>query len=141
AGLGSEEAEGPVAFNAPQGLIVCCDPVDGWSSLDVGGAVGTICGVRPSRGVGPAAQAALGSGREQIAAGYVLYGPATLFVYTIGRGVHGFTLDRNKGEFLLTHPNLRVPKRGKTYGINEGNAHSWHPGQRAFVEYLRTPDK
>ena len=141
AALISEEAAEPVEFSVPQGVIVCCDPVDGSSNLDVGGAVGTIFGVRPSRGSAPAARSALGSGREQVAAGYVLYGPTTLFVYTIGRGVHGFTLDRTKGEFLLTHPNLRVPKRGKTYGINEGNGHTWHPGQRAFVEYLRTPDK
>jgi len=141
AALISEEADEPVELSAPQGVIVCCDPVDGSSNLDVGGAVGTIFGVRPSRGAAPAARAALGAGREQVAAGYVLYGPTTLFVYTIGRGVHGFTLDRTKGEFLLTHPSLRVPKRGKTYGINEGNGHTWHPGQRAFVEYLRTPDK
>lgn len=139
--LVSEEAEEPVEFPVPQGLIVCCDPVDGSSSLDVGGAVGTIFGVRPPRAKTPAAHAALGSGREQIAAGYVLYGPTTLFVYSIGRGVHGFTLDRAKGEFFLTHPNIRVPQRGKTYGINEGNVHTWHPGQRAFVEHLRTPDK
>ena len=137
----SEEAEAPVEFSAPQGLIVCCDPVDGSSGLDVGGAVGTIFGVRPSRGQVPVARAALGSGWDQVAAGYVLYGPTTLFVYTIGRGVHGFTLDRNKAEFILTHPDIRVPKRGKTYGINEGNSHTWHPGQRAFVEHLRTPDK
>lgn len=137
----SEEAEEPVELGAPQGVIVCCDPVDGSSNLDVGGAVGTIFGVRPSRGSVPSARAALGSGLEQIAAGYVLYGPATLFVYTIGHGVHGFTLDRNKGEFRLTHPDLRVPKRGKIYGINEGNFHTWHPGQQKFVEDLRTPDK
>ena len=71
----------------------------------------------------------------------MLYGPSTLFVYTIGRGVHAFTLDRNKGEFLLTHPDIHVPKRGRTYGINEGNVHTWSPGQRAFVEHLKTPDK
>ena len=141
AALISEEAEQPVEFPVPQGLVVCCDPVDGSSNLDVGGAVGTIFGVRPSRGITPAGRAALGPGRDQLAAGYVLYGPTTLFVYTVGRGVHGFTLDRNKKEFLLTHPDLRVPKRGKIYGINEGNVHTWHPGQRAFVEYLRTPDK
>jgi fructose-1,6-bisphosphatase I len=130
--LVSEEAEAAVEFNVP-GLVVCCDPVDGSSSLDVGGAVGTVFGVRPER--------ALGSGREQIAAGYVLYGPTTLFVYTVGRGVHGFTLDREKAEFVLTHPGITVPKRGKVYAINEGNVHTWHPGQRAFVEYLKTADK
>ena len=77
----------------------------------------------------------------QIAAGYVMYGPATMLVYTLGRGVNGFALDPESGEFLLTHPDIRIPRRGKVYGINEGNAHAWHPGQRAFVEHLKTPDK
>jgi fructose-1,6-bisphosphatase I len=70
-----------------------------------------------------------------------MYGPSTTFVYTLGRGVSGFTLDRRTGEFLLTHPEIRIPKRGKVYGINEGNIATWHPGQRAFVEHLRAPDK
>ena len=141
AALVSEESEEPVEFGVPDGLVVCCDPVDGSSSLDVGGAVGTVFGVRASHGRVPAARAALGSGREQLAAGYVLYGPTTLFVYSVGRGVHGFTLDRAKGAFLLTHPGLTVPRKGKVYGINEGNVHTWHAGQRAFVEHLRTQDK
>ena len=80
-------------------------------------------------------------GTDQIAAGYVMYGPATTLVYTVGRGTHGFTLAPETGEFLLTHPDIRIPKRGKTYGINEGNVNVWHPGQRAFVEYLKTKDK
>jgi fructose-1,6-bisphosphatase I len=70
-----------------------------------------------------------------------MYGPATSLVYTAGHGTHGFTLDHTTGQFLLTHPSLRIPKKGKIYGINEGNFHTWHPGQRAFVEHLRTPDK
>ena len=137
----SEEAEQPLEFGAADGLIVCCDPVDGSSSLDVGGCVGTIFGIRPSPGTSPAAPAALSSGRAQIAAGYVLYGPATVFVYSVGRGVHGFTLDRQAGDFFLTLPDMKVPKRGKTYAINEGNVHSWPPPQRALVEHLKTPDK
>ena len=62
-------------------------------------------------------------------------------VYTAGQGTHGFTLEPETGEFLLTHPDIKIKRRGKTYGINEGNVHTWHPGQRAYVEYLRTPDK
>jgi len=84
---------------------------------------------------------ALKPGTTQIAAGYVMYGPATTLVYTVGQGAHGFTLNEETGEFLLTHPDMRIPRRGKTYGINEGNLHAWHPGQRAFVEHLKTPDK
>jgi fructose-1,6-bisphosphatase I len=103
--------------------------------------VGTIFALRPSRGKIPAGPQALGRGTDQIGAGYVMYGPATTLVYTVGQGTQGFTLDRETGEFLLTHPEMRIPRRGKTYGINEGNIHSWHPGQRAFVEHLKTPDK
>jgi fructose-1,6-bisphosphatase I len=143
AALISEEATEPVEMDAggTHGLVVCADPVDGSSNLDVNGAVGTIFSLRPSMGKIPAGPQALGRGTEQIAAGYVMYGPATMLVYTVGRGTHGFTLNPETGEFLLTHPDVRIPRRGKAYGINEGNIHSWHPGQRAFVEHLKTPDK
>jgi fructose-1,6-bisphosphatase I len=144
AALVSEESPEPVempAHGAGHELVVCCDPVDGSSNLDVGSSVGTIFSLRPSHGREPAGPAALGPGGEQVGAGYVLYGPATVLVYTAGAGAHGFTLDRERGEFILTHPDIRVPRRGKTYGINEGNVNTWHPGQRAFVEHLRTPDK
>jgi fructose-1,6-bisphosphatase I len=140
----SEEAPEPIETpegRGPNGLVVCCDPVDGSSNLDVNGTVGTIFSLRPSHGRTPAGPAALGPVGEQIAAGYVMYGPACVLVYTVGDGTHGFTLDRETGEFLLTHPDIRVPRRGKTYGINEGNIATWHPGQRAFVEHLRTPDR
>ncbi|HSE05179.1 MAG TPA: class 1 fructose-bisphosphatase [Methylomirabilota bacterium] len=139
----SEESAEPIEMEAgaANALVVCTDPVDGSSNLDVNGAVGTIFALRPARGRSPAGPAALGSGLEQIAAGYVMYGPATALVYTVGQGTHGFTLNPESGEFLLTHPDLRIPRRGRAYGVNEGNVHSWHPGQRAFVEHLKTPDK
>jgi fructose-1,6-bisphosphatase I len=140
----SEEAKEPIEIPeaaGARGLVVCCDPVDGSSNLDVNGSVGTIFALRPSLGRMPAGPAALGRGTEQVAAGYVMYGPGTTLVYTVGHGTHGFTLNRETGEFLLTHPDIHIPKRGKVYGINEGNFNSWHPGQRAFVEFLRTPDK
>jgi fructose-1,6-bisphosphatase I len=144
AALVSEEWPEPIEMpvrEAASGVVVCCDPVDGSSNLDVGGSIGTIFSIRPSHGREPAGPAALGPAGDQIAAGYVLYGPATVLVYTVGSGVLGFTLDRDQGEFVLTHPAIRVPRRGKTYGINEGNVHTWDPGQQAFVEHLRTPDK
>ncbi|MGH7397085.1 MAG: class 1 fructose-bisphosphatase [Candidatus Rokuibacteriota bacterium] len=144
AALISEESAEPIEIAEAGGthaLVVCADPVDGSSNLDVNGAVGTIFALRPSQGKTPAGPVALGRGTDQIAAGYVMYGPATTLVYTVGQGTHGFTLDPGTGEFLLTHPDMRIPPRGKTYGINEGNIHSWHPGQRAFVEHLKTPDK
>jgi fructose-1,6-bisphosphatase I len=144
AALISEESPEPIEMpegKGPNGLVVACDPVDGSSNLDVNGTVGTIFSLRPSRGMDPAGPAALGPGTDQVAAGYVMYGPATALVYTAGHGTHGFTMDHSTGEFFLTHPNIRVPKKGKVYGINEGNISTWHPGQRTFVEYLRTPDK
>jgi fructose-1,6-bisphosphatase I len=144
AALVSEEAAEPIEMyegKGSTGLVVACDPVDGSSNLDVNGTVGTIFALRPSRGWDPAGPAALGPGSEQIAAGYVMYGPATTLVYTAGAGTHGFTMDHATGEFFLTHPDIRIPKKGKVYGVNEGNISTWHPGQRAFVEYLRTPDK
>jgi fructose-1,6-bisphosphatase I len=144
AALVSEESPEPVEMPEAGGahaLVVCADPVDGSSNLDVNGAVGTIFALRPSKGKTPAGPQALGPGTQQLAAGYVMYGPATTLVYTVGQGTHGFTLDPDKGDFMLTHPAIRIPRRGKAYGINEGNVHSWHPGQRAFVEYLKTPDK
>jgi fructose-1,6-bisphosphatase I len=140
----SEEAPEPIEMPEGTGaraVVVACDPVDGSSNLDVGGSVGTIFSVWKAGGRVPAAPSALGAVGQMLAAGYVLYGPATLLVYSLGAGVHGFTLDRDSGDFLLTHPAIQVPRKGKTYGINEGNAHTWHPGQRAFVELLRTPDK
>lgn len=139
----SEEAKEPIEMEVEglNPLVVCCDPVDGSSNLDVNGTVGTIFSLRPTWGKTPAGPVALGPGTEQVAAGYVMYGPATTLVYTAGRGSHGFTLNPDTGEFLLTHPDIAIPRRGKTYSINEGNFHTWHPGQRAYVEHLRTPDK
>jgi fructose-1,6-bisphosphatase I len=140
----SEEARDPIEIpegHGPRGLVVCCDPVDGSANLDVNGIVGTILAMRAGGGRVPAGPAALGPGTEQIAAGYVMYGPATVLVYTVGRGAHAFTLNQETGEFVLTHGDIRIPRRGKVYGINEGNYYSWRPSQRAFVDHLRTPDK
>ncbi len=144
AALVSEEAPEPIEIpegKGSRGVVVACDPVDGSSNLDVNGTVGTIFSVKPSLGWDPAGPAALTPGTDQLAAGYVMYGPATALVYTAGHGTHGFTMDRESGTFFLTHPDIRIPKKGKVYGINEGNISTWHPGQRAFVEYLKTPDK
>ena len=144
AALVSEESADPIEMAegaGPHGIVVCCDPVDGSSNLDVNGAVGTIFSLRPSHGKVPAAAAVLGPMTGQLAAGYIMYGPACTLVYTVGAGAHGFTLDPETGEFLLTHPGIQTRRRGKIYGINEGNIATWHPGQRAYVESLRTPDK
>jgi fructose-1,6-bisphosphatase I len=80
-------------------------------------------------------------GSKQIGAGYVIYGSSTLLVYTAGLGVHGFTLDPTVGEFLLSHENIQIPKRGKIYSINEGNTHNWDDNTRRYIDHLKTPDK
>jgi len=79
-------------------------------------------------------------GLKQVAAGYIIYGSSTIFVYTAGNGVHGFTLDPSFGEFILSHPNIRTPKKGKIYSINEGNYLYWHPGLKKYIKWLQEED-
>lgn len=82
----------------------------------------------------------LQQGLRQIACGYVIYGSSVMLVYTTGQGVHGFTLDPTIGEFLLSHENIRMPERGKTYSINEGNSASFDPGTAAYVTWIKQKD-
>ena len=79
-------------------------------------------------------------GTEQVAAGYLLYGASTMFVYTTGQGVHGFTLDPGIGEYLLSHEQIRIPSRGKIYAVNEGNYHKWSGGTKKYFDYLKVKD-
>ncbi len=115
------------------------DPLDGSSNIDVNISIGTIFSVhrRLTPGGEGRLEDCLQAGTKQIAAGYVLYGSSVMMVYTTGKGVHGFTLDPTVGEFLLSHPDIRIPARGKTYSINEGNAASWDPGTEKYVSYLK----
>jgi fructose-1,6-bisphosphatase I len=118
------------------------DPLDGSSNIDVNISIGTIFSIH--RRVTPSddgrLEDCLQPGTKQVAAGYVLYGSSVMLVYTTGKGVHGFTLDPTVGEFLLSHPNITMPKRGKSYSINEGNAASWDPGTEKYVNYLKEKD-
>lgn len=138
----SEEMEEPFVYGGDSGqgrYAVLFDPMDGSSNIDVNGTLGTIFSIRRRRD--GTLSDLLRSGREQVAAGYVLFGPAVLLVYSCGDGVHLFTLDPAIGEFLLTRESLRMPDRGRAYGVNEGRAHTWAPGVRAFVEHLKRPDE
>jgi fructose-1,6-bisphosphatase I len=83
----------------------------------------------------------LQQGSKQVAAGYVVYGSSTILVYSTGSGVHGFTLDPSVGEFLLSHPDIRIPHKGKTYSINEGNYNTWDEGTKAYIQHLKEADK
>lgn len=142
----SEEMEAPLHFDrncAAGAYVVCFDPVDGSSNIDSNVTVGTIFSVRRRRGQGRdhISTDVLQKGNEQVAAGYVMYGPSTVLVYAAGQGVHGFTLDQTIGEYVLSHPAIRIPQRGKIYSVNQGNYHRWHQETRRAVDYLNSPDK
>ncbi|MFA6233603.1 MAG: class 1 fructose-bisphosphatase, partial [Bacteroidota bacterium] len=81
------------------------------------------------------------AGIKQVAAGYIMYGSSTLMVFTTGEGVQGFTLDPTIGAFLLSHPNMTIPKRGRYYSVNEGNRMLWDDGFRRYITHLQLPDK
>ena len=96
--------------------VVLFDPLDGSSNIDINITIGTIFSIHRKVSPGPDSTVAdlLQPGTQQVAAGYVVYGSSTMFVYTTGYGVHGYTLDPSLGEFLLSHENIRMPKRGST---------------------------
>src|SRR5271165_1551835 len=126
--LVSEENDHPVTFDrAPETgkYVVIFDPLDGSSNIDVNVSVGTIFSIfrRPEKM--DHASVVLQRGLKQVAAGYVVYGSSTVFVYTAGRGVFGFTLDPNVGAFVLSHENMRMPDQGKYYSVNEANVRSF----------------
>jgi fructose-1,6-bisphosphatase I len=122
--------------------VLIYDPLDGSSNIDANVTIGTIFSlfrrVTPS---GPGSlEDCLQPGYKQVAAGYVMYGSSTMIVYSTGDGVHGFTLDPSIGEFLLSHENMRIPKRGKIYSVNEGNYHRWSEGMKNYIHYLQEED-
>ena len=115
--------------------VLCYDPMDGSSNLDVDGAVGTIFSVR-KKTAGPAhgkPEEIFEPGTEQVAAGYVLYGPQCVLVYAVNGNVHGFTLDTAVGEFFLSHPDIRMPEHGKEYSANMARLEAWDPAYGEFV--------
>ncbi len=145
-GMASEEVEDfiPIPDKFPTGnYCVLFDPLDGSSNIDANVSVGTIFSVQRKvsdheRGC---IQDCLQAGHRQVAAGYVVYGSSTMLVYTTGNGVHGFTLEPSIGEFLLSHPNIRIPTPGqRIYSANEGNYARWSPQQRALIDHLKGVD-
>jgi fructose-1,6-bisphosphatase I len=125
--------------------VVVFDPLDGSSNIDVNISIGTIFGVlrRPdTTGVVTEADF-LTPGKDLLAAGYVLYGSSTMLVLSTGveGGVHGFTYDPTVGEFFLSHENIRIPERGKTYSINEGNYASWTDEVKRWNSWIKEEDK
>src|SRR4029077_3617907 len=123
--------------------VVCVDPLDGSSNIDVNVSIGTIFSIyRRTDFDNPVTERDfLQQGTAQVAAGYVIYGSSTMLVYTTGRGVNGFTLDPSIGEFCLSHRNMQIPKTGKTYSINQGNFVSFPEGIKQYVRYCKQEDK
>ncbi|AKU10668.1 fructose-1,6-bisphosphatase [Azoarcus sp. CIB] len=142
AAMASEEVEEvhQIPFDYPKGgFLLLFDPLDGSSNIDVNISVGTIFSVlRNPEGDGePTEQNFLQPGRDQVAAGYALYGPSTQLILTVGDGVHGFTLDREMGSFIYTHPFMTVPNETQEFAINASNARYWEPPVQRYIAELQ----
>ena len=142
--LVSEELEEPRHMQgaANANFVLCVDPLDGSSNTDANGALGSIFSIYRRAGH-PHKDDLLQivrRGSEQVAAGYVMYGPSTVLVYTSSAGVNEFTLDPALGEFLLSHPDMRCPARGKYFSANLGNLPKWPVGVRSYVEYITSKE-
>jgi fructose-1,6-bisphosphatase I len=143
--LASEEMENPyyIPENCPIGrYTLLYDPLDGSSNLDTNLNVGSIFSIRQQEGNDEDGTASdlLQHGHKQLAAGYILYGPSTLLVYSIGTGVHSFTLDPSLGEFILADENIKVPDHGPVYSVNEGNFWQWDESIRDYIRYVHRHD-
>ncbi|MBN2701642.1 MAG: class 1 fructose-bisphosphatase [Methylohalobius sp. ZOD2] len=116
--------------------LVCFDPLDGSSNINIDMCIGTIFSVlRCPEGVDePTEEHFLQPGSEQVCAGFCVYGPAVTLVMTTGNGAHGFTLDQGVGDFILTHPNIRIAEEAKEFAINMSNRRFWEPPVRRFIE-------
>lgn len=142
--LASEENEKPIIVHEGSeraSFAVVFDPLDGSSNIDVNGAVGTIFSIyRRPEGVAlnNPEEWVLQPGTHQVAAGYVLYGSSTILVYSIGHGVHGFTLDPAIGAYVLSHPSIRMPEQGGIYSVNEAYRAQFPPPYVAYLDRLRT---
>ncbi len=114
------------------------DPIDGSSNVDINLNVGSIFALRRQQGddLDQTGADLLTSGHDQLAAGYILYGPSTVFVYSIGQGVHSFTLDPSLGEFILASENIQIPEHGSNYSVNEGNFWQWEEPYRDYIRYM-----
>ncbi|MEJ2261963.1 MAG: class 1 fructose-bisphosphatase [Anaerolineales bacterium] len=140
--MASEEQEGimevPEKYSGGK-YVLLYDPLDGSSNIDYNVSIGTIFAIyrRKTKDGAGSLEDCLRKGKDLVVAGYLIYGASTMLVYTTGMGVHGFTLDPNVGEFLLTHPNIRMPKKPKYYSVNQGYQRYWSEGVRRFTDYLQ----
>ena len=138
--ISEEDEEIIETENTNAKYVVAIDPLDGSSNIDVNVSIGTIFSIY--RRVSPVGQAiceedVLQKGTEQIAAGYILYGSSTMFVYTTGNGVNGFTYEPSVGEYILSHADMQIPETGKIYSVNEGSYNSFPQPVKNYIEYCR----
>lgn len=144
--VASEENEGLIHIDSEVSknakYIVCVDPLDGSSNIDVNVSIGTIFSIYRRMTFNGQAEEKdyLQYGKEQVAAGYVIYGSSTMLVYTTGKGVNGFTLDPSIGEFCLSHPDMKCPNSGVLYSINEGNYVHFPDGVKQYIKYCQAID-
>lgn len=144
--VASEENEGLIHIDSlvskDAKYVVCVDPLDGSSNIDVNVSIGTIFSIYRRMTFNGQAEDKdyLQLGKEQVAAGYVIYGSSTMLVYTTGKGVNGFTLDPSIGEFCLSHPDMKCPDTGKIYSINEGNYVHFPDGVKQYIKYCQAID-
>ncbi|HCN87563.1 MAG TPA: class 1 fructose-bisphosphatase [Oxalobacteraceae bacterium] len=141
AAMASEEMESihPIPHRYPMGeYMLLFDPLDGSSNIDVNVSIGTIFSVlkAPDGMVTPTEKDFLQPGSKQVAAGYAVYGPQTVLVFTTGDGVNCFTLDREMGSWVLTQKNMRIPSETKEFAINASNARHWHPPVTRYVDEM-----
>jgi fructose-1,6-bisphosphatase I len=150
--IASEEEDQPVAVEETFSgeYVVVFDPLDGSSNIDAGISVGSIFGVYepspecriedmddPEAMMQKCVLNVCQAGNELLCAGYTLYSSSTILVLTVGKGVYGFTLDPLIGEFVLSHPDIKIPEKGKIYSFNEGNYQSWSKEQQAYIDSLK----
>ena len=126
--IASEELDDAIVIDKNGRYNVFFDPLDGSSNIDVGITVGTIFSIYHND------DTLLQAGKTQVAAGYILYGTSVMFVYSSGAGVNGFTLDPGIGSFLLSHPNIKIPKKGDMYSVNEAHSEEWSEGVKKYVQ-------
>lgn len=129
--LASEELEESIKVSNAGKYDIFFDPIDGSANLDINASVGTIFSIYL------ASDSLLQPGEKQIAAGYIIYGSSTMFVYTTGQGVNGFTLDPSIGSYLLSHPDIKIPEKGNIYSVNEANYPLWDNKTQQFIDSLK----
>jgi len=141
----SEEMENPVFIPEDKAgkYIFMMDPLDGSSNIDVNVSIGTIFSIyrKKSSKSHVTNDDLLQKAADQVAGGYIVYGSSTMFIYSSGSGVHGFTLDPSIGEFFLSHPDMKIPAQGNIYSVNEGNEINWDIKQINLINYFKKFDE